>query len=705
MKQKKKYIFGVLAGLTFFSFLGNVYADEVTAVTNKADFSTDTIYQIVTDRFVDGDPSNNAQGELFDRGDLRKYHGGDWQGIISKIKDGYLTQMGISAIWISAPVENIGVLDPSSKSAAYHGYWARDFFKTNSHFGTMEDFKELIRVAHDNNIKVVIDFAPNHTSTAEYAGYTFPEDGALYRNGELVGKFSQDDKNLFNHEAWMSTSALENGIYHSLYGLADLNNINPIIDNYMKEAIQMWLDMGIDGIRVDAVKHMSLGWQKNWLSSIYQKHNIFTFGEWFAGGTDNDVDMSHFANNSGMSLLDFRFANAVRKLYTDFSYSMNDFYQVLKNTESDYKEVSDQVTFIDNHDMERFATIVHNNQIAVNQAYALLLTSRGVPNLYYGSEQYAQGGNDPENRGDMTSFDQTSTAYQVVSKLAPLRKTNLGLAYGGTQERWINQDVLVFERQFGNHVALIAVNKNQTHSYQINNVVTSLPAGKYTDKLEMVLGGDELLVNEDGTVQTFELSPGEVAVWTYEGESHQPNLADVDASFGIAGNTITLSGQGFGKAIGTVSFGQNKAEVVDWDDTLIRVKVPEIEAGFYDISLTTNEGVDSTPYSNFEVLTGNQIPVRLKVNNFNTNWGEQLYILGNVSELGGGRSEYAVGPLFNNTASIASYPNWFYDVSLPVNTTITYQFVKKDSYGNVLWVGENRSFTTGEQADTIILKE
>ncbi|WP_269205700.1 alpha-amylase family glycosyl hydrolase, partial [Streptococcus equi] len=132
----------------------------------------------------------------------------------------------------------------------------------------------------------------------------------------------------------------------------------------------------------------------------------------------------------------------------DLSAKMQDFYNMIVATEKEYKEVSDQVTFIDNHDMTRFATLVNHNQTAVNQAYALLLTSRGVPNLYYGSEQYATGANDPENRGDMPTFDKNSTAYQVISKLAPLRKKKSSPAYGTTQQRWINDQVLAFERKW-----------------------------------------------------------------------------------------------------------------------------------------------------------------------------------------------------------------------------------------------------------------
>lgn len=173
---------------------------EDSDVENSASFSTDTIYQIVTDRFFDGDPSNNPTGDIFDKSNNRKYHGGDWAGITQKINDGYLTNMGISAIWISSPVENITTIDPSNNSAAYHGYWAKDFYRTNSFFGSVQDFKTMIDTAHDADIKVVIDFAPNHTSTAEYGNMVFPEDGRLYKDGQLIGGFKNDTAGIFNHE-------------------------------------------------------------------------------------------------------------------------------------------------------------------------------------------------------------------------------------------------------------------------------------------------------------------------------------------------------------------------------------------------------------------------------------------------------------------------------------------------------------------------
>jgi hypothetical protein len=236
---------------------------------------------------------------------------------------------------------------------------------------------------------------------------------------------------------------------------------------------------------------------------------------------------------------------------------MEKLYQVIVDTQNDYDEVNDQVTFIDNHDMSRFMTLCGENRSAVNQAYVLLLTSRGIPTIYYGSEQYMTGSSDPYNRSDMTGFDTSTTAYQIISALAPLRKTNAALAYGDTVERWLNDDVLIYERQFGDDVVLTAVNRS------------------------------------------------------------------------------------------------------------------------------------------FSVLTGSQIPTRFIVNNAETDYGTNIYLVGNIQELGNWDPDHAIGPFFNETESIASYPSWFYDVSLPASTNIEYKFIKKDSSGNVVWEsGTNHTLTT-----------
>lgn len=667
---------------------------EDSDVENSASFSTDTIYQIVTDRFFDGDPSNNPTGDIFDKTNNRKYHGGDWAGITQKINNGYLTNMGISAIWISSPVENITSIDPSNNSAAYHGYWAKDFFRPNTFFGSVQDFKTMVDTAHDANIKVVIDFAPNHTSTAEYGSMVFPEDGRLYRDGQLVSGFKNDTAGIFNHEEWTDFSTWENGIYHSMYGLADLNQMNGTVDTYLKDSINLWLDYGVDGIRVDAVKHMPMGWQSNWLSSIYSHKPVFVFGEWFNGGTGSDSEMDCFANESGMSLLDFRFANAVRNTLGSKTMSMQEFYDVVVATETEYKEINDQVTFIDNHDMSRFMTLA-NNSSSVDMAYVVQMTSSGIPTIYYGSEQYATGASDPDNRGDMPSFNTNSKAYKIISKLAPMRKTNPALAYGKTIERWVNSDVLVYERTFGNSVVYTAVNRSTTTGYNITGALTALPTGTYSDVLQGLCGGGNLTVS-NGAIGSYYLGAGQAAVWQYTATNETaPEIGNIDPLMGVAGNTVTITGCGFGSTAGTVSFGTTNASIVSWSDSCIKVIVPSMTAGYYTIKVTTNLGASVANYAQYKVLTAEQVAVRFIVKNAPTNYGQNVYIVGNCIELGNWNAEKAVGPFFNSTSSIATYPDWFFDVSVPAGQNLEFKFIKKDAAGNVVWEGgTNHVYTT-----------
>lgn len=398
--HKKRYLLVLLIiGFNFFLFSNNeiLKASQSDRNLENVDYSQEVIYQIVTDRFYDGDPSNNPSGELFssDCSDLTKYCGGDWQGIIDQIENGYLPEMGITTLWISPPVENVFELHPEGFSS-YHGYWARDFKKPNPFMGDIEDFNRLINIAHAHDIKIVIDFVPNHTSPVDI------EDGSLYDNGTLLGQYSTDSNNYFYQNGGSDFSSYEDGIYRNLYDLASLNQHHSVIDTYLKEAIMMWLDLGVDGIRVDAVAHMPLGWQKTFLDTIYHDQPVFTFGEWFTG-VDGSTEYHHFANHSGMSLLDFRFAQVVQQVLRNNQGTMYDINEMLVSTATDYDHANKQVTFIDNHDLNRF-TLNNQSEKMTDIGLAFLLTSRGIPTIYYGTEVYLTGEGDPNNRKMMDTF-------------------------------------------------------------------------------------------------------------------------------------------------------------------------------------------------------------------------------------------------------------------------------------------------------------
>lgn len=691
--NKKKFISILLVFVLVLSNIGPVFANGGDT-DNDVDFTGDVIYQIVTDRFYDGNSSNNPTGNMFsaDKSNLRKYHGGDWQGIIDKINDGYLTDMGITAIWISQPVENVyTVLNDAAGTTAYHGYWARDFKKTNPYFGSMSDFENLIQVAHNNGMKVIIDFAPNHTSPASFDDPSYMENGKLYNNGNYINGYSDDTNDLFHHNGGTNFATIEDGIYRNLYDLADFNHQNPTVDNVLKEAIELWLDKGIDGIRVDAVKHMPEGWQKTFMDTIYSKRAVFTFGEWFLGVNEVDQANHDFANESGMSLLDFRYSQKIRQVLRDGTDNWYGFDGMISDSNNKYAEVIDQVTFVDNHDMDRFhktGADTKNTDIAL----VVTLTSRGVPNIYYGTEQYMTGNGDPNNRGFMTSFDKTTNAYKIIKALSPLRQSNPALAYGTTEQRWINNDVYIYERKFGDDVVLVAVNKGG-QDVNITGLKTALPQGTYNDEVGSVMNGNNITVNGSGDVTSFVLSSKEAAVWSYAVAETTPKLGHVGPMMGRAGQTVVINGEGFGSQMGSVKFGNTSAVVASWSDTEIKATVPSMTAGKYNVKVIKSGGAESNTYNDYEVLSGKQVSVRFIANNAYTAMGQNVYIVGNVYELGNWDPNNAAGPMYNQV--IKQYPSWYFDVNVPEGASIQFKFIKKDGAGHVIWEsGNNHYYTT-----------
>lgn len=689
---------GLASALLAIGLAGPALAGDVN---NDVDYTRDVVYQILTDRFVDGDPANNPTGSSFSAGctNLRKYCGGDWAGIAQRISDGYLTQMGITALWISQPVENIFALD-SAGTTAYHGFWARDYKRTNPAFGSMADFSDLIAVAHAAGIKVVIDFTPNHSSSAVEGDPGFMEDGAVFDNGFFLASLNSDPTGAFHHNGETDFSSYEDGIHRSLFNLADYNLQNAQIDGYLKAAIKLWLDKGVDGIRVDAVKHMPPGWSKNWADAIYAHRPVFTFGEWFLGADEVDPLNHDFANDSGMSLLDFRFNGKIRKVLRDNTGDWNDFYGMILDTASAYEQVIDQLPFIDNHDMPRFHFAGADTR-RTDMALAVTLTSRGTPIVYYGTEQYMTGGNDPDNRAMMTAFSsRTTRAYQVVQKLSALRQSNRALGMGDTRQRWINGNIFIYERRFANNVVLVAINRATSGSTDITGLFTALPAGTYADVLGGLLSGNGITVNSNGSVNVFNLGAGEVGVWQYTAGTSTPSIGHVGPVTGRSGQTITIDGQGFGSTAGSVRFGSSTGTIVSWSSTRVKVKVPNIAAGLYDVTVRTSGGVTSAAYPRFEILTGPQVSVRFIVKNATTFFGQDVYLTGDVHELSNWSTSAntAIGPMFNQVVHL--WPTWYYDVSVPAGRTLQYKFIKRDGAGNVVWEGGSNHFFTTPSSGT-----
>ena len=172
-------------------------------------------------------------------------------------------------------------------------------------------------------------------------------------------------------------------------------------------------------------------------------------------------------------------------------------------------------------------------------------------------------------------------------------------------------------------------------------------------------------------------------------------IGNVNPKMSKPGNTVTITGRGFGNSTGSVTFGTANAQIVSWSDSMIKAVVPGGVSGEVAVVVTNAGGVSSEAFAGFDILSGAQVSVRFKVNNANTDYGTNVYIVGSVPELGSWDSTKAIGPLFNDTPTIGVYPTWFYDISVPANTQIEYKFIKIDGAGNVIWEGGmNHVYTT-----------
>jgi len=747
MAFKWKSLFAVALSFALLLPAWSAQPSTVEAVTASGALGPvtpkDTVYQIITDRFVDGDPSNNIPAgfdpSLFDdanndgRGDgndLKLYQGGDWQGIIDKIP--YLKNMGVTAVWISAPYENRDTVIEDHKSGggmdrwtSFHGYHVRNYFATNKHFGMMQEFEELRDALHDEGIKLIIDFVTNHTSrwqnptlgnaaedgklyepdrtnTGEYA---FDSNGNPYDyNGDgkvenLIADPNNDVNGWFHGIGDRGSDSSRFGFRHKDLGsLADFSHENAAVVEHLEAAALFWKSKGIDGFRHDATLHMSPAFTKGLKDAIDSAPGgpVTHFGEFFIGRPDPKYDEYRtFPDRTGVNNLDFEFFRAATNAFGNFSENMTDFGNMLLATSADYSYENQAVTFLDNHDVTRFRYIQPNNK-PYHAALAALLTSRGTPNIYYGTEQYVTSANSSDIAGRVfmekeVAFDQTTTAYKVIQELSALRQSNEAIAYGTTSVLYSTNDVLVYQRQFYDKQVIVAINRQPDLSFTVPALDTSLPTGTYNDVLDGLLYGASNTVTNVGGVNklsSFTLSGGEVSVWEYNPSlgTTTPRIGDVVSTSGRAGNTVYIYGTGLGGSV-TVKFGTTTATVVSNNDNIIEAIVPNVTAGTQNITVTKGSTV-SNPFV-YEVLSGDQVQVIFKVN-ASTTYGQNIHIVGNLPELGNWNPAKSTEVMMN-----PNYPEWFLPVSVPAGTTFEFKFIKKDSLGNVIWEsGSNRVFTS-----------
>ena len=663
---------------------------------SAADFKTGFIYQVMLDRFFDGDPANDNPAAAPGLNDpshqnWKLYWGGDLKGLTGKVP--YIAGMGATAIWISPPVENVNKPldygDGNGPQAGYHGYWAIDDYRIDPHLGTWGDFDTFVATAHAHGLKVMVDFPANDSNPNDIGQF-----GAIYQNGALKAAYNNDPSGWFHHN---STITNYNDLYDLEYGtladLADFAQENPAVDAYLKGAIAQFLAHGVDGIRFDAAKHIpgpTGGWLRTVADGIETSGPHYLTGEWqVTDPTDLTwPDAARFANSSGISLLNFSVMHALDDVYGNAAIAGPAEVNGVLNTEAQTLTwPNDQVNFIDNHDFPRFLSL-DNSRNALHAALAVVLTIPGIPVIYYGTEQYLHndtlGGGDPYNRPMMSSFSTTTPAYQLLRCLSALRQSNPALAYGSYRMLHLSHALYVYQRQFGKSVVVVAVNDG-TDAATVRSAQTGLPAGTYRDDLNGAFSGVPLTIGSDGMSRQLSLPGNGIAVWQYTAPTPMaPLIGSIGPELTHPGETITVDGQGFA-AGDTVKIGQYAASGSAVTGDSITAQVPAMPGGSYMVEVCA--GTVCSPGYALNVASGPQIPVNITITGLPTLTPSQhVYITGALPELGGGNTAptAAQGPMLSDQTQDTSR---FLLVSLPACQSATLSFEIVDLNGHITAAG------------------
>lgn len=455
---------------------------------SDVEFRSETLYFLVLDRFAVGNSGKAREDDpLFDpdHEDWDKYWGGDLQGVIDRLD--YLQSFGITSIWTTPLFEQVRSMSTEGKPRApIHGYWTSDFKRINPRW--MNDpsekrlfsrddtvFDKLLENMHGRGMKFVLDIVCNHSSPQTEQGK-----GKLYDDGKLIADFDNDTAHWYHHYGetvnWDDEWQVQNC---ELAGLATFNENNVLYRNHIKEAIKLWVGKGIDAIRIDTVKHMPLWfWQEFCADMSTANPNLFRFGEWIHSHPANARSVE-FANKSGMSMLDFGYCQAMREVLAQGNPKGFGALQEIFDLDGNYSCSTELVTFFENHDMPRFQSLGAPDEV-VDLALVLLVTSRGVPCIYYGCEQYlhndTDGGDDPYNRPFMEKWEPTE-ATRLLRILARERKVNTAVKWGGQWPKWVDAESYVFLRRYRDSRCLVILNKGPERALELKDL--ELPDGTY----------------------------------------------------------------------------------------------------------------------------------------------------------------------------------------------------------------------------------
>ena len=447
-----------------------IKAREKDSSAREGFHASDVLYLVMPDRFANGNPENDVvpgmRESKVDRADMYARHGGDLKGIKDHLD--YFTDLGVTAIWLNPIQKN------DMGGGSYHGYAITDYYEVDPRFGDNEEFRQLVRAAHEKGLKIVMDMIFNHCGSEHFFFKDKPSDNWFnfqdhfvqtgYQTMPQMDVHRSDYDKVKNVDGWFTRS------------MPDLNQRNRHVASYLIQNSIWWIEYaGINGIRQDTHPYADFDMMARWCRAVNAEYPDFNIvGETWVGSNvgvsfwQKDSKVAYPRNSCLPSVMDFPLMNIMSSAF-GWNNGLASIYDYLSQ-DIVYADPMNLLVFLDNHDTSRFYKVPPTGDLnRFKQALAFLLTVRGIPQIYYGTEilmaadksegdgalrRDFPGGWAGDKQNAFTPSGRTllqNEAYTYVSKLLNWRKGNDAIGKGSFKHFITQNEVYVYERKYGNH--------------------------------------------------------------------------------------------------------------------------------------------------------------------------------------------------------------------------------------------------------------
>ncbi len=459
--------------------------------------SSDVIYLITPDRFVNGNPQNDhveGMKEKPDRSNRNGRHGGDIRGIINSLD--YLQQMGFTAVWLNPVLEN------NMTGVSYHGYSTTDFYKVDPRFGTNEEYRELNDELDKRGMKLIMDMIFNHCGSEHWWMDDMPMPDWLNGYPKYTITTHRRTVNMDPHVSEADKEAMVDGWF--VPTMPDLNQRNPFMKKYLIQNSIWWIEYaGLEGIRQDTWPYPDMDMMAEWAQRVLEEYPHFNIvgEEWSVNPAIVAYWQMGQVNLDGYhcplpSLMDFPLQDAAVKAFRHEDKGGQGFLGLYEMIANDflYPDPYNLVVFPDNHDMSRFYVQVGEDVSLLKMGLAFILTTRGIPQLYYGTEVLMShpGDSHGDIRADfpggwagdkVNAFTGAGLTpaqkdmQQYISTIQNWRKNSKAI-HDGRLKHFVPQNgIYTYFRYNGDETVMVILNKN--NSPQVLN----------TERFSEIMGG------------------------------------------------------------------------------------------------------------------------------------------------------------------------------------------------------------------------